>query len=203
MSSRDPHDTPAEPTDEPFLGRWSRLKTQARQREADDEVTAAPPASTTALPAPADTAPAAEPAQPLQLPDLDLLDQDSDYSAFLAQGVDAGLRKRALRKLFHSPKFNVFDGLDTYRDDFTSFPPLGDIVTADMRHQLERAARELAARAEAALSREGPAAEIPPPAVADESLQQPLPPAVAHPPLQAPADLPTERNENDAEHGPA
>ena len=81
----------------------------------------------------------------VELPDLEQLDQDSDYSAFLTPGVDAALRKRALRKLFSSPKFNVFDGLDTYRDDFTSFPPLGDVVTADMRHHLERLARELVA----------------------------------------------------------
>jgi hypothetical protein len=78
----------------------------------------------------------------VELPDLDLLDQDSDYSAFLAPGVDLPLRRRALRKLFASPKFNVFDGLDTYRDDYTSFPALGDIVTADMRHHVERLARE-------------------------------------------------------------
>jgi hypothetical protein len=77
------------------------------------------------------------------LPDLDQLDQDSDYSAFLAPGVDAELRRRALRKLFCSPKFNTFDGLDTYRDDFTSFPALGDVVTADMRHHLERLAKRL------------------------------------------------------------
>ena len=78
----------------------------------------------------------------MELPDLESMDQDSDYSAFLAPGVEQSLRQRALRKLFASPKFNVFDGLDTYRDDFTSFPALGDIVTADMRHQAERLARK-------------------------------------------------------------
>jgi hypothetical protein len=44
--------------------------------------------------------------------------------------------------LFASPKFNVFDGLDTYRDDFTSFPALGSVVTADMRYQVERLAKK-------------------------------------------------------------
>jgi hypothetical protein len=189
MSGRNPPDTPAATDDEPFLGRWSRLKAQAREREApatlpEDEQAAAP------SPVPlADSPPAAE-SPPVELPDLDQLGEDSDYSAFLAQGVDADLRKRALRKLFHSPKFNVFDGLDTYRDDFTRFPALGSVVTADMRHQLERAARELAARAERALTRDAPATDT-------------ATPAVTHEPPPAPAAEPTARNEDDAEHGPA
>ena len=38
----------------------------------------------------------------------------------------------------------MFDGLDTYRDDYTQFPALGSIVTADMRHHVERLARKVA-----------------------------------------------------------
>jgi hypothetical protein len=125
----------------------------------------------------------------VELPDLEQLDQDSDYSAFLTPGVDAALRKRALRKLFSSPKFNVFDGLDTYRDDFTSFPPLGDVVTADMRHHLERLAKELASRTEEAPSPAPPAA-----AVATNAPDT----AQASPAAQPPA-----RTEEDDEHGPA
>jgi hypothetical protein len=121
----------------------------------------------------------------VQLPDIEQLGQDSDYSAFLTPGVDAELRKRALRKLFHSPKFNTFDGLDTYRDDFTAFPALGDVVTADMRHQLERIAAKLADAADTA-PREMPAAAA---AVASEQ------PSTATPVESAPA--PT----NDHDHG--
>jgi hypothetical protein len=142
MSSRDP-DPSAGPADaEPVLQRWSRLKAQAR---AAEQAQAQPATSIPAPPsAPAATGDAVPPAErpPVELPDLDLLGQDSDYSAFLAPGVDLSLRRRALRKLFASPKFNVFDGLDTYRDDYTSFPALGDIVTADMRHQVERLAQK-------------------------------------------------------------
>jgi hypothetical protein len=180
--------------DEPFLARWSRLKAQARHPEpgpapesgvrGSDEPPAVP-----AAPAAVDAAsPEGAPA-PVQLPDLEQLHEDSDYSAFLTPGVDVELRKRALRKLFHSPKFNVFDGLDTYRDDFTSFPALGSIVTADMRYHLERAARELAERAADAISSDPPPADTPPPVVTHE------PPA--------PADPLIARNEDDAEHGPA
>jgi hypothetical protein len=192
MSNGD-RDAAAEGTrDEPFLARWSRLKAQARHPEAspppeagargDDE----PPEAAAAV-----DAASAEgvPPAPVQLPDLEQLHEDSDYSAFLAPGVDAELKKRALRKLFHSPKFNVFDGLDTYRDDFTSFPALGSIVTADMRFQLERAARELAERAADAISRDAPPGDTPPPAVTHEP--------------SAPADPLIARNEDDAEHGPA
>ena len=189
MSGHDTPDTPDAAGDEPFLGRWSRLKAQAREREAQPAAPADTHAIESVAAAPADAPPAAEP-PPVELPDIDQLGQDSDYSAFLTPGVDAELRKRALRKLFHSPKFNVFDGLDTYRDDFTSFPALGSIVTADLRHQLERAARELAARAETELTRDTPAMDD-------------APPAVTHEPPPAAAVEPTARNEEDDEHGPA
>jgi hypothetical protein len=154
MSNRD-SDPSAGPADaEPVLQRWSRLKAQARAAER----TQAQPESNPPPAAPA-TSEAAPPAERIvELPDLDLMGQDSDYSAFLAPGVDLSLRRRALRKLFASPKFNVFDGLDTYRDDFTSFPALGDIVTADMRHQVERLARK------ALQNLEGNAADEPVPA---------------------------------------
>ena len=133
MSRRDPERAEGGADDEQFLERWSRLKSQSRDHDRAGQLQSDPSAS---------PVPPAEAGPPL--PDLEQLDQDSDYSAFLAPGVDAALRRTALRKLFHSPKFNVCDGLDDYCDDFTQFAPLGDVVTADMRHQLERAARRLA-----------------------------------------------------------
>jgi hypothetical protein len=158
MSEPDDTDRSAGAHEETFLRRWSRRKTEAGSATGDTAATTAPatpgpgdaatPASVSAPaveahPATGDGATPAATAStaPVDLPDLDLLDQDSDYSAFMAPGVDADLRRRALQKLFHSPKFNVFDGLDTYRDDFTSFPALGSIVTVDMRYQLDRAAK--------------------------------------------------------------
>lgn len=124
---------------EPFLERWSRKKARARAGMPEEEpadAAGAAPSTGAAGPEPdGGEAPAA-----VVLPDLDELDQDSDYSAFLAPGVDEALRRRALRKLFRSPKFNVLDGLDDYCEDFTTFESLGSIVTADMRLQAERAA---------------------------------------------------------------
>jgi hypothetical protein len=141
--------------DEPFLSRWSRRKAQARRPEPVEPAqdapavdapanVACPPADKTVpeLPVDAPATPAAATPPPVELPNLDELGEDSDYSAFLTPGVDTDLRRRALRKLFSSPKFNVFDGLDTYRDDFTSFPALGSVVTADMRYHVERLAKK-------------------------------------------------------------
>ena len=83
------------------------------------------------------------------MPPLESLDENSDFSGFLSSGVSEGLRRRALRKLFLSAAFNVRDGLDDYDDDFTSFEALGDIVTSDMKHQAEmEAERARQARAE-------------------------------------------------------
>ena len=190
MSGRESHPPGEDSGDESFLGRWSRLKAQAREREASpaDEPGAPGGDATSAVVAPA-SADGAPPA--VKLPDLEQLDQDSDYSAFLTPGVDAALKKRALRKLFSSPKFNVFDGLDTYRDDFTSFPPLGDIVTADMRHHLERIAKELAASTEDAPSPAPPAAAATATANVADQLQE------------SPAALPPARTEQDDDHRPA
>jgi hypothetical protein len=47
------------------------------------------------------------------------------------------LRNLALRKLFKAPVFNIRDGLDEYDEDYTYFEKLGDIVTCDMKHQIE------------------------------------------------------------------
>jgi len=63
--------------------------------------------------------------------------EESDFSKFMSSGVSDELRNLALRKLFHAPIFNIRDGLDEYDGDYTWFEKLGDIVTADMRHQME------------------------------------------------------------------
>lgn len=163
--------TEEKPADESFLGRWSRLKSDeaARRREP------APPA-----PAPAEEADAtgeatgedaAEASAEEALPPLEALDENSDYSAFMSPKVSGALRKQALRKLFRSQKFNYICELDDYIDDYTSFPALGDIITADMKHAAEQLlkkqleAAEDGAAAAAAASEEG--AETAPETVAD------------------------------------
>ena len=144
---------------EGFLERWSRRKTLARQGEVPPEPAAdneaeSPEAADPALDTPpleerVTPGPSGEEAQvpaetDPELPPLESLSEDSDYSVFMGKSVPADLKQEALRKLFHSPKFNVRDGLDDYDLDFTNPEPLGDIVTAEMRYRIERELERLA-----------------------------------------------------------
>jgi hypothetical protein len=108
-------------SDEGPLSRWSRRKQAARDAPAPDrdEAGPAPPASPQALePAvsPADTpdkAPAPE------LPAIDELTPESDYTPFLAEDVPKHLARAALRKLWRSdPVLANLDGLNDYDEDF-------------------------------------------------------------------------------------
>jgi hypothetical protein len=127
---------------EPFLRRWSRRKAEVRSGAGVE-----PDPSSAEVDSAGPTGPEGEAGavgEAIELPDLDTLGEDSDYSAFMSPGVDADLRRKALRKLFASPKFNVIDDMDDYCGDFTQFESLGGIVTADMKHQMERLARAAA-----------------------------------------------------------
>ena len=130
-------------TDEPvgFLSRWSRRKRRGKQRpgggaaplvpeprvpgQETDRALASTPATQQDL---APGAPAAIPTRPAdpegaapgapELPSIESLNEDSDYSAFMNEGVPEDLRRLALRKLWHLiPEFP--DGLDDYDDDYT------------------------------------------------------------------------------------
>jgi len=128
-----------------LLDRWAERK----RRVADEQQREA--AGSSVGEAVADESPESLP-PPLtdaDMPPLDSLDEGSDYSGFLSPEVSEGLRRAALRKLFSSASFNICDGLDDYAEDFTSFEPLGDVVTWDMRAQQRREAERAAAEAEA------------------------------------------------------
>lgn len=127
--------------DEPFLQRFHRRKTEAREQERAKDAEGA--IAATAGPR-VDEQPPPQPLTDADMPPLESLTIDSDFSAFLSEKVSESLRRAALRKLFHSSEFNVVDGLDEYAEDFTTFEALGDIITADMRHQLEIEARKKA-----------------------------------------------------------
>ena len=148
--------------DEGFLRRWSRRKRGARDPEPGSDDAPAEPAAPDASPGAGSTSEEsadAEPAPPstdADMPPLESLDENSDYSPFMSSEVSPELRRQALRKLFHSAAFNVVDGLDDYDDDFKSFEALGDLVTADMKHMLEVEERRARERVEAALAAESP-----------------------------------------------
>jgi hypothetical protein len=102
--------------DDNFLSRWSRRKHEAN-REA-------------AQPAPA---PASAPAEP-ELPPVESLTFDSDFTPFLAANVADSVKRAALKKLLHDPRFNVMDGLDTYIDDYTKNDPIPDEMLKRLEH---------------------------------------------------------------------
>ena len=129
--------------DSGFLTRWSRLKQASgvvENEAANENALGTGGSGENAGPSTGQDS-AARPPTDADMPPVDSLTPDSDYTGFLSPGVSDALRKRALKKLFLSEVFNVRDGLDEYDDDFTQFEKLGDIVTADMRHQLEMQAR--------------------------------------------------------------
>jgi len=72
------------------------------------------------------------------LPPIETLTEHSDLKDFMSSQVADEIRLRALHKVFHTPKFNICDGLDDYAENYRVFEPLGDLITADLRHQLER-----------------------------------------------------------------
>ncbi len=83
------------------------------------------------------------------MPDIETLDEGSDYSGFMSTGVSESLRKIALRKLFHSETYNVRDGLDDYDGDYTFFEKLDPTtVTSDMKHMFEVEAKRALAKKE-------------------------------------------------------
>ena len=118
---------------ESFIGRWSRRKHHSVGERESVAPTTEPEGA--AIDAPAEEPPSLTDSD---MPPVESLGDDDDYSGFLSAGVSDGLRRSALRRLFHSDKFNAIDGLDDYAEDFASFAPLGDIVTADMKHHLKR-----------------------------------------------------------------
>jgi hypothetical protein len=71
--------------------------------------------------------PADEPtasAQQSPLPPVESLTFESDFRAFLQPHVAEDLKRQALKKLLHDPRFNVMDGLDVYIDDYSVPSPL-------------------------------------------------------------------------------
>lgn len=132
-------------TEDGFLSRWSRRKSRVDQPEpAGEPGEVVPGRSEPADPA-GDTEPIGNDSREPErvktdddMPDLDTINETSDMSDFFSPGVSEELRNQALRRLFRMAKFNVTDGLDDYAGDYRNFAPLGDIVTSDMRHRMER-----------------------------------------------------------------
>ena len=111
--------------DDGILNRWSRRKLESDRTAA------------TLDPQP-DPAPAPEPGQPLEvaeqgedpipldLPDIDTLDKESDFTVFMQAGVPEEMKNLALRALWRSdPVLANLDGLNDYDEDFGSMLEVG------------------------------------------------------------------------------
>ena len=98
-----------------FLTRWSRLKHKAVEEKK--------------------TEPAKAPdQQPAELPPVDSLTFESDFAAFLKADVEESVKRAALKKLLHDPRFNVMDGLDTYIDDYTQNEGISEEMLKTLEH---------------------------------------------------------------------
>lgn len=152
----------ADPQDEGFARRWSRLKQQART-EASPEAAPAPD-----LPQAGDTtAPVQEssatqsgtdqreekPFDPADLPPIDSLTAESDYTLFMRKEVPEALRQQALRRLWATdPVLSAPDLYEMYNLDFNAVPTFPEGVKSlyrvgqGMFDELETAAEEAAAK---------------------------------------------------------
>ena len=90
---------------EPFLERWSRMKTKERE-VAKEPPAPEPPA---AVPAKAQEAP--------PLPQIDELTPESDFRPFMNANVDPATRRDALKKLFADAHFNEPDPFEPFSGD--------------------------------------------------------------------------------------
>ena len=108
-------------TQEGFLRRWARVKGEARESApAAPETVPQGKSGPDALPPP-------------ELPPIDQLTLDSDFSAFFHPKVEEDVRRQALRKLFSEPHFNVMDGLDVYIDDYSKTEPIPAAMLAGLK----------------------------------------------------------------------
>ncbi len=133
-------------SDEPFLSRWARLKSEAtRPPKSSSTKTAAldptqadaPAAERMPGPEPADAEAGAKPEEPaldLEKIDFDSLGADSDYKPFMRAEVPDEIRSKALSKLWLSdPVLSGPEQLSDYMEDFTDAAravPAGTLRTA-------------------------------------------------------------------------
>jgi len=112
-----------------FLARWSARKRGEVVTEEGGAGVAIPEAGDVTT-AEADEAITAE-APPVELPDIETLQADSDFTAFLADNVPKDLAKRAFRKLWQSdPVLANIDGLNDYDDDYAVVGKAAEVITS-------------------------------------------------------------------------
>lgn len=134
---------------EPFLERWSRLKTKDREAAREE-----------AAPAPAAPPVKAEDAPPL--PRVEDLKPESDFRPFMNANVDPATRRDALKKLFADAHFNEPDPFEPFSADLTGEDPIPPelLKTLNQAKKLLFNEHDKAAEAAANEKPEPPAAEV-------------------------------------------
>jgi hypothetical protein len=126
-----------------FFKRWSRLKAGEAEPALQPAGAAAmrgavvelPPLAQTTPHPPVVPAPSEEGERALPtIEDVERLDADADFSAFVTDGVDKAVQRLAMKKLFSDPHFRVMDGLDVYIDDYNKPDPLSAAMFASLKH---------------------------------------------------------------------
>jgi len=136
-----------------FIGRWSKRKTADRTGEPLelDEIS-----EKSEIVAGEEQAEIADEDLPIpeDLPDIETLDKDSDFTLFMRKGTPEHLKRLALRKLFQSdPALAVLDGLNDYDEDYsmigmvaeavsTRYKPGKGIVDPDEEKELEEKSKD-------------------------------------------------------------
>lgn len=113
---------------EGFLQRWSRLKSHPEPEPQPETLESGPPGLSPPVEAPIEQLPLPT------LADAENLTADSDFSSFVARGIDPSVRRLAMKKLFADPHFNVVDGLDIYMGDYNLPDPVSPVMLASLAH---------------------------------------------------------------------
>jgi len=107
--------------DDGFLDRWSRRKRGETPTGAPEIETADAGPAAAAQPEAQESPDTGDPEVVAKLPDLDSLTEESDFTAFLQDGVPEVIRRKALRRLWRlNPIFANLDGLNDYDEDFSA-----------------------------------------------------------------------------------
>jgi hypothetical protein len=153
-------------SDEEFLGRWSRLKREAKA--GNDTPQPAEPMQPDSLAPPSDSAEdAATPEVDLSsLPPIDSIDAATDITAFLRKGIPQELSRAALRRAWSAdPAIRDFVGLAENAWDFNDpnampgFGPL-DCSEAELRALVDRIVGDVREAAEALPDQLGEVKEV-------------------------------------------
>ena len=107
---------------EGFVARWSRRKIEEKEPSNDTkiEVSKLEPSTPLETQSSQDVGDEGE-TNVDDLPDIETLNESSDYTPFMKDGVPEKLKRLALRKLWKSnPAFGFIDGLDDYDEDYSA-----------------------------------------------------------------------------------